>query len=302
MSGASEWVPIDGDEALQVHTEIEMYLEAMSLAWEWFFYVHRCRDPNFGEMTQDDALQERWLADETSVFDTHCLDSLPGRISLIEEEDEEPCYHRSYAEYDSRTREVTNRNVVLLGVGLLRREMLRLQPLIRDCLTAENQPERCTELDEHLQTSEHAFDAWEAVALRALVPAVQADLRSMDETRRRVTLEHGKWQEHLRTLADGEGNLLEKCTFCAENIRDVVYMPCKHFVSCHRCAVEWKMRSGSGKCPFCIRPADIVSVRIFTNGTTVVPFQQHARLAACDIGSLLADLQSMCTTHPPPKL
>jgi hypothetical protein len=169
-------------------------------------------------------------------------------------------------------------------------------------LTAENEAARCTEIDEHLQASEQAFDAWEAVALRALVPAVQADLRSRDETRRRVTLEHGKWQEHLHTLADREGKLLEVCTFCDENIRDVVYMPCKHFASCQRCAVEWKMRSGSTKCPFCIQPAEIVSVRIFMKGTTVVPFQQHARLAACDIGSLLADLKSMCTTHPPPKL
>jgi hypothetical protein len=131
MSGASEWVKIFDDEAFRVHTEIEMYLSAMSLAWEWFFYVHKCRDPNFGEVTQDLALQERWLADETSVFVTDCMDSLPGRVSLKDEEDGMPCYHRSYAEYDSTTRDITNRNVVLLGVGLLRREMLRLQPLIR---------------------------------------------------------------------------------------------------------------------------------------------------------------------------
>jgi hypothetical protein len=284
------WVAVAGDAEREVHTEIAMYVEAKSLAWTWFLLVHECRDPEFGQMGQDDALQDRWLAEETSAFAAHCLDALPVEEDLLFEGDGQ-FYKRSYAEYEPGRTEKTNRRAALLGVGLLRREMRWLQPLVRECLSGEHEAEKCTELDEHLRKSEEAFEAWEAAALRALVPAVREELRGMHETEKSVTLEHETWQEHLRTLADGEGKLLQKCTFCEESLRDVVYMPCKHFVSCQRCAMEWIMRSGSRKCPFCVQKAEIASVRAFTHGSTVVLHKQNARLGTCEIGSLLAELK-----------
>ena len=298
----STWAAVNDDKSRKIMDEIDLYIAGLDAVWTWLLYIYECRDPNFGQMGHNDELQDKWLEPEMTVFLIHCIRPLPSSTDLKLDTDTatELSYKRSYAEYAWRNPDKTNRQVVLLGVGFVRREMCRLQPLIRSQLTAENQLMRCTKLDEHLAASEQAFDAWEAVAVGELAPSV---VEQIQDKRRHVSLEDSEssdseWHRYLRTLADAQGNLLEKCTFCDINIRDVVYMPCGHFAACRSCALEWTMRSGSQRCPFCIQKAVIDSVQSHVNGTTVVPFKQHARLVTRDIFSLMTELKRMAGERP----
>lgn len=49
----------------------------------------------------------------------------------------------------------------------------------------------------------------------------------------------------------------ETCSICYENDRNVVFIPCKHFISCNKCTVGLK------KCPYC-RNVILEKIRIFT--------------------------------------
>jgi hypothetical protein len=66
----------------------------------------------------------------------------------------------------------------------------------------------------------------------------------------------GAWQRFLGTVADGDGQMLKECTMCDQRLRDMIYMPCGHFVACRVCAEEWAARVNT--CPICRK--DVVSI------------------------------------------
>ena len=47
----------------------------------------------------------------------------------------------------------------------------------------------------------------------------------------------------------GEHDWNTQCTSCHDRIRDVVMLPCTHFVMCRQCSDEWKQHSNT--CPMC---------------------------------------------------
>ena len=60
-----------------------------------------------------------------------------------------------------------------------------------------------------------------------------------------------KWylEDKKYYVVAGEHDWDTKCTSCLDRIRDVVMLPCTHFVMCRQCSDEWKRRSNT--CPMC---------------------------------------------------
>jgi len=56
-----------------------------------------------------------------------------------------------------------------------------------------------------------------------------------------------------RALQNADGDL--KCAICNENERDVVFLPCKHNVSCVKCSTNVK------QCPVCrFKVTDVIKI------------------------------------------
>jgi hypothetical protein len=105
------------------------------------------------------------------------------------------------------------------------------------------------------------------------------------------------WQRFLGTLTDIQGQVLQPCVLCDRNIRDVIYMPCRHLVACRACATAWRVKSRA--CPFCRGTVTSMdSVRQHRDaGTTRIPFTQNAQLPLSDIPGLLTQLRCVGLTE-----
>lgn len=115
------------------------------------------------------------------------------------------------------------------------------------------------------------------------------------------------WQAFLRTLKDKAGKPLEVCILCEHNIRDVIFMPCGHFVACRVCAEKWRLKSDT--CPYCrTKVARIESVRDHVNeaedGQKTIPYEmntemvsQRARLRLCSLLTRLCECRSEKCKH-----
>jgi hypothetical protein len=101
-----------------------------------------------------------------------------------------------------------------------------------------------------------------------------------------------QWRALLGTFEDKDGNALRPCSLCHDNIRDVIYKPCNHFMACLACAEEWKRQSAT--CPFCRRQiTSIETVLLNFKGHKKIPFTQNASLAPDGIVSLLTELKQV---------
>ena len=127
---------------------------------------------------------------------------------------------------------------------------------------------------------------WRRIYYWHCLPLLKFAKAETVDTEHQITKLREPWQTFLRQVVDETGEQITECEFCCRNLRDVIYMPCGHFISCHSCAASWRLKSD--RCPYCkTTVTSIDSVRKYvSDGKKTIPFKQNARF---DLGQVSED-------------
>ena len=104
-----------------------------------------------------------------------------------------------------------------------------------------------------------------------------------------------KWyrEDKKYYVVAGEHDWNTKCISCLDRIRDVVLLPCKHFVMCRECSDEWK-HLGNNTCPMCRETID-ERVTVGERKRKGLPFITNAQFPGSEehTSRLLSELQAL---------